>query len=168
VTKSSNHTLSLHILASNSCSTINFPYLFPTDSILVLYYIPTLFVLPCHNFSTPNSNSLISVVLHWIPILWVHRNSTASRDFSMSLTNLRYWPRRKHLMYYCNVCSARCVETGTARTTENTAFPIVACSLPRDVFTCSLPSSGCPIVGCMLVGACLPSDGVSWLHSLTL
>jgi hypothetical protein len=36
VSKSSNHTLTLHKLASNSCSTTNFPWLSPTDNSVVL------------------------------------------------------------------------------------------------------------------------------------
>jgi hypothetical protein len=48
-------------------------------------------------------------------------------------------------------------------------YPIVVYSLPRDVFTGPLPSNGCPsIVRCALVGMCLPSNGVSSLHSVTL
>jgi hypothetical protein len=45
VTKSSNHTLSLHRPTSNSSSATNFPWLFPTDSILILRCIPILLVL---------------------------------------------------------------------------------------------------------------------------
>jgi hypothetical protein len=46
-------------------------------------------------------------------------------------------------------------------------YPIVAYSLPPDVFTGPLPSNGCPsIVGCALAGTCSPSNGFFWLHSL--
>jgi hypothetical protein len=79
------------------------------------------------------------------------------------------WNTQKHRLYYCNVYSARCVATSMARTTENTASLIVPYSSPRDVFVGPLYSNGCPpMVGCLLVGTCLPSNGVSWLHSLML
>jgi hypothetical protein len=87
----------------------------------------------------------------------------------VSLINFRHGPRSKHRIYYYSVFSANCIAKSTARTTENIAFPIFAHSLGRNVFTGPLPNNGCPpIVGCALVGTCLPSNGVSWPRSLML
>jgi hypothetical protein len=48
-------------------------------------------------------------------------------------------------------------------------YPVVVYSLPWDVFTSLLPSNGCPfIVGCTLVGTCLPSNRFLYLHSSML
>jgi hypothetical protein len=55
VTKSSNHTLNLHRMTSNSSSTVNFPWLFPADSILVLRCIPILLTLLNSQFQFSNS-----------------------------------------------------------------------------------------------------------------
>jgi hypothetical protein len=65
VTKSSNHTLSLHRLTSNSSSTTNFPWLFP---VLVLHCIPILLFLDSVLRITTSDH--ISVLLEL-------RNSTA-------------------------------------------------------------------------------------------
>jgi hypothetical protein len=45
---------------------------------------------------------------------------------------------------------------------------IVAHSLLRDVFTGLLPSSGCPVVGCALVGMCLPILFLETAKSVTV
>jgi hypothetical protein len=74
VTKSSNHTLSLHRLTSNSSITTNFPWLSPTDNsfvLLVPYCTPTAFIPVLH------------LIYHWITYI-------ASRQ-----TN------RKHRFLYC-------------------------------------------------------------------
>jgi hypothetical protein len=112
--------------------------------------------IPSLHWSFPR-NGRVSVwinllITHWVFIAW-----------------LRQGLRRKHHLYYWSVFNAHWVSTSTALATENTASPIVAYSLPEDMFTGTLPSKGFPsIVGCALVGTCLPSNGVSWLQILIL
>jgi hypothetical protein len=45
---------------------------------------------------------------------------------------------------------------------------IVAYSLLRGVFTGLLPISGCPVVGCALVGTCLPIRFLETVQSITI
>jgi hypothetical protein len=156
VNKYYNHTLNRHRPTSNCSSATNFLWLCPTDnghsSHIPLYSVvrtPNPLVLSW--LCTPNSSSLISIVLRCIPIHFVLPNSTAPSDFSVSLTNVRHGLRRKHRSYYCSVFSVGCLGTSTARTKENVASPIVAYSLPRDVFTGPSPSNGCFVVGCTLI-----------------
>jgi hypothetical protein len=82
------------------------------------------------------------------------------------LINLRHGPHRKHRLYYCIVFSARCVATSEAWTTENT--PFLSILRIRSLEMCLPVNYPAPVVSCALVGTYLPSNGVSWLHSLML
>jgi hypothetical protein len=86
VTTSSNHTLSLHRLTSNSSSTTNFPCLHS----VVLRYIPhLLFLDSVVNFQFQFSNVCCTPLC---PILLELRNATAGRH----LVNLRHEPRTEN------------------------------------------------------------------------
>jgi hypothetical protein len=75
----------------------------------------------------------------------------------MSALNLRHGQLRKHLSF-----TVACVFTATL---PSTGHPIVAYSLPQDVFTGSLPNNRClSIVGHTLVGTCLPSRCLELRH----
>jgi hypothetical protein len=113
VTKSSNHTLSLHKLTSNSSSTSNFPWLSPTDNWL-------------------NSHSrilLYSFVCRCIPIVLTLQNSKFQFSNLLLATN---WLSLYRLgMEHAKTRHVSdCVfigplpALGMARTTENTSFVV--------------------------------------------
>jgi hypothetical protein len=156
VTKSSNHTLCLHRLTSNSSSTTNFLWLSPTDNLTQFSF----------SFSL-----LYSAVCHCIPILltlypsnwlpYIVAAWTTQHRKHMSCVRMRvYWhaaqhwawhePHRKHLfccalqplgldhsrkhslsIVWChcvreNVFSMHCIATAHAQTTENTTTVLLA------------------------------------------
>jgi hypothetical protein len=81
------------------------------------------------------------------------------KRISVSVINLRHGPHRKHLS-----STVECMFTATL---PSTGHPILAYSLPRDVFNGPLPSNGFPsIVGQALFGTHLSSRCLAMRHNI--
>jgi hypothetical protein len=105
-----NHTLCLHRLTSNSSLTTNFRWLFPTDSILVIRCIPILLVL---------DSLLLQKDSRYI------ESDRTPRRTRVTCKNAWCGPHRKHLLCCQNACLlARYPTLGIVRTTQKTFLPI--------------------------------------------
>jgi hypothetical protein len=139
--KSSNHTVCFHRLTSNSSSTTNFPWLFPTDSWLNSHSRILLY-----NFWTLNSNSLVSVALRCTPL---HPNSLFfGTQLLQAIFRVSYKP--------------------SARTTQKTPLPYCCVFVAARCVYRAVTQQCMSYCWLALVWKCLPSNGISWFHSLML
>jgi hypothetical protein len=137
------------MLTSNSSSTTNFPWLFPTDN-RHHSRSRTLCCTPLY------SHSPDSVLLQFLNFQFKFSNPLATNRLSLYSLGLAPWKTRvtcyqecvftaplpstghsadniENIRYFCEVFSARCVATSAARTTENTAPVLLSACL--NVFT---------------------------------
>jgi hypothetical protein len=146
VTKSSNHTLSLLRLASNSSSTTNFPWLSPTDN-----WLPN--IAAARTTQHRKHLSRVTMRVRWPVTSTGHgagriENTSAVVGMRVHLPVAQHWvwrgPHRKHFLCRQNACLlARCPALGMAQTTHKHFFqyPFCCCvcvfrALPRNVSTC--------------------------------